>query len=105
MSIWFKANKLSLNLIKTKWTHFHSQKKKRLIANNLSILCINDFEIVRESVIKFLRIFIDENLTWKYFMEQACNKVSRSIGIMYKSRNILSKMLINNCIFYLYIAT
>ena len=24
MSIWFKANKLSLNLTKTKWTLFHS---------------------------------------------------------------------------------
>ena len=33
MSIWFKANKLSLNLTKTKWTLFHSQKKRRLIAN------------------------------------------------------------------------
>ena len=33
MSIWFKANKLSQNLTKTKWTLFHSQKKRHLIAN------------------------------------------------------------------------
>ena len=35
MSIWFQTNKLSLNLTKTKWTLFHSPKKKRLIANDL----------------------------------------------------------------------
>ena len=93
MSIWFKANKLSLNLTKTKWTLFHSEKKKRLIANDLPILYIDNFEIVRESVTKFLGIFIDKNLTWKYHIERVCDKVSKSIGIMYKSKNILSKRL------------
>ena len=49
MSIYFKANKLSLslNLAKAKWTLFHSQKKKRLIANDLPILYIDNFEIVK----------------------------------------------------------
>ena len=101
MSIWFKTNKLSLNLTKTKWTFFHSQKRKRLIANDLPMPYIDNFEIVRESVTKFLGIFIDENLTWKYHIEHVCNKVSKSIGIMWKSRNILSKRLI----FHLSIAT
>ena len=99
MSIWFKANKLSLNLTKTKWTLFHSQKKKRLIANDLPMLCIDNSEIIRESVIKFLGIFIDENLTWKYHTEHICNKVSKSIGIMYKSRNILCKRLMKQLYF------
>ena len=52
-SIWFKANNLSLNLAKTKWTLFHSQKKKRLIGNDLPMFYIDNFEIVRESVTKF----------------------------------------------------
>ena len=38
ISIWLKENKLSLNLTKMKSTLFHSQKKKRLIANDLPIL-------------------------------------------------------------------
>ena len=99
MSIWFKANNLSPNLTETKWTLFHSQKKKRLIANDLPILDIDNFEIVRESVTKFLGIFIDENLTWKYHIEHVCNKVSKSIGIMYKSRNLLSKRLMKQLYF------
>ena len=63
MSIWFKANKLSLNVTKTKSTLFRSQKKKRLIANDLPILYIDNFEIVRESVKNFLGMFNYENLT------------------------------------------
>ena len=65
MSIWFKANRLSLNLTKTKWTLFQSKKKKHLIANDLPMLYIDNFEIVREDVTKFLGIFIDKKLTWK----------------------------------------
>ena len=78
---------------------FHLQKKNRFIANDLPILYIDNFEIVRESVTKFLGIFIDENLTWKYHIEHVCNKVSKSIGIMYKSRNLLSKRLMKQLYF------
>ena len=101
MSGWLKSNKLSLNLTKTKWTLFHSLLwvKKRLIANDLSIPYIDDFETVRESVTKFLGIFIGKNLTWKYQIEHVCNKVFKSIGIMYKSRNILSKRLMKQLYF------
>ena len=95
MSIWFKANKLSLNLTKTKWTLFHSQKKKRLIANDLPLLYIDNFEIVRESVIKFLGIFIDENLTWSLTALELCTN----------SEILLVKGLWTNCIFHLFIAT
>ena len=99
MSIWFKTNKLSLNSNKTKWTLFHSQKKKRLIANDLPILYINNFEIVKESITKFLGIFTDENLIWKYHTEHVSNKVSKNIGIMYKSKNILSQRLMKQLYF------
>ena len=51
-----------------------------------------------KSVTKFLGIYIDENLTCKYHIENVCNNVSKSIGIMYKSRNILG-------ISHLFIAT
>ena len=73
----------SLNLTKTKWTLFHSKKKKRLVTNDLPILYIDNFEIVRERVTKFLGIFIDKNMTWKYHIKHVCNKVSKSIRIIY----------------------
>ena len=55
--------------------------KSILIANDLPILYIDNFEIIRESVTKFLDIFIDKNLTSKYPIEHVCNKVSKSIGL------------------------
>ena len=45
---------------------------------------------LKESVTKFLGIYIDENLIWKYHIEYVCNKVSKSIVIMSKPKNILS---------------
>ena len=48
---------------------------------------------------KLLGIFIDENLTWKYHIEHVCNKVAKSIGMMYKPRNILSKRLMKHLYF------
>ena len=45
-----------------KWALSHSLKK-RLIANDLPILNIGNFEVVKKDLTKFLGIFIDENLT------------------------------------------
>ena len=78
-----------------KWTLFHLQKKTSS-GKLFTHIHIDNFDIVRESVTKFLGIFIDENLTWIYQIEHICNKVSKSIGIMYKSlksRNILRKSI------------
>ena len=66
----------------------------------------NNFEVVRESITKFLGIYIEKNLTWKYHIEHDCKKVSKIIGIMYKPRNILSKRLIKKLFLsFLFIAT
>ena len=92
------ASKLSLNLTKTKWA---LTTVKRLIANHLPLLFIDKFEIIiRESVTKFLGIYIDENLTWKYHIEHPCNKVSKRIGIMHKSKNILSERFMKQLYFW-----
>ena len=73
VSKWFKANKLSLNLTKTKWTLFHSSNKKRFIPQILPDLFIDDFKIQRDTVTKFLGVVIDENLTWKYHIDYVSN--------------------------------
>ena len=38
-------------------------------------------------------------MTWKYHIEHVCNKVSKSSGSIYKSRNILSKRLMKQLFF------
>lgn len=99
ISLWFKANKLSLNVSKTKYSIFHSQYQKKKIPSTLPKLQIDNTEIKRDKVTKFLGIYIDENLTWKHHIDTICSKISRSIGILYKSRNLLPKYLLKQLYF------
>ena len=64
ISQWFKANKLSLNEGKTKFTLFHKPHDKDNLPLQLPNLKINNNEIKRYSSIKFLGVLVDENLTW-----------------------------------------
>ena len=42
-------------------------------------------------MIKFLGVYIDENITWKHHIKTISSKVSKCIGIIYKAREFLSK--------------
>ena len=67
ITIWFKANKLSLNVKKTKWILFHSTSKRRSVPSVLPQLEIGNDVIERETVTKFLGVLIDENLIESYW--------------------------------------
>ena len=91
VSTWFKANKLSLNSLKTKFSLFHPSGKKRGIPNNLPLLKIDNRNIERNVVTKFLGVLIDENLNWKAQIANVSSKVSKNIGILYKATPFLNK--------------
>ena len=91
ISTWFKSNKLSLNIAKTKWTIFHPASKTRFLPQHLPDLIIDTIKIKREKVTKFLGVYIDENINWKHHINTVCSKISKSIGILYKAREILTK--------------
>ena len=99
ISTWFKANKLSLNVSKTKFTLFHSSGKKRLIPADLPPLKIDNTYIRRDIVTKFLGVLIDENLNWKAQIAHVSSKISKSIGILYKATPILNKSLLKQLYF------
>ena len=44
----------------------------------------------QEKVVKFFGVFIDEHLTWKPHITYFCKKISKSIGLMFRSRFLLS---------------
>ena len=88
LSEWFKANKLSLNLDKRKYMLFKpKQKKARLNIN----LFINNHDITQVSEIVFWGVVLDQHLSWKPQIAQVVNKISKSIGIIYKSSFYLFK--------------
>jgi hypothetical protein len=69
-SDWFKANKLSLNLSKTNYIIFRSNKKQ--IPNNNNELIIDNINIPQVSTSKFLGVYIDEHLKWKKHITEIC---------------------------------
>ena len=62
-------------------------------------LLIEDIHIKREHGMKFIGVFIDENLSWKQHIEIRSNKVSKSKGILYNSRDLLSKQCLKQLYF------
>ena len=99
VSTWFKPNKLSLNVDKTKRSLFHPLSKRQFLPQTLSNLLVGDTLIKREHVTKFLGVFIDENLSWKQHIEILSSKISKSIGILYKSRDVLSRQCLKQLYF------
>ena len=63
ISLWFISNKLSINLTKTKYSFFHKPSKTDDIPLALPKLYIDNNKIQRSESIKFLGVFLDENLT------------------------------------------
>ena len=62
---WFKANKLSLNNKKTKYTLFHKNSSKDDLPLKLPPLKIADNNIERKTTIKFIGVMLDENISWE----------------------------------------
>ena len=99
ISTWFKANKLSLNESKTKFTFFHKPREKDNLPLKLPTLKINQKEIKRTSSIKFLGIMIDENLSWNDHIQIIENKLSKNVGLLYKAKSFLSEKAITSIYF------
>ena len=82
---WFNINKLSLNVSKTHFMVFGKCKYK----DNAKVT-INDIDIERVPVTKFLGVLIDEKLCWNYHINQVKNKLAKSISIIYKARDLIT---------------
>jgi len=94
LSQWFRVNKLSLNISKTKYMLFHNRNSitETEIDDNIRIK-IDNMEIKRSNSLKFLGLFIDQNLTWTEHSNYIINKVSKSIYILNCIKNILPQYL------------
>ena len=99
ISTWFKANKLSINIDKRKWTIFHPTSKKRFVPTKFQELFIDGITLKRETVTKFLGVFNDENVTWKPHIKAIFTKISKSIGILYRASLTIPRKQLNQLYF------
>ena len=62
-------------------------------------LLIENIHVKREHVTKFLGVFIDPSLSWKQHIDVVNSKVSKSIAILCKSGDVLSKQCLKQLYF------
>ena len=108
MALWYKSNKMAVNTSKTKYIIFHSKGKKvdkypDIIYNNnergkFDINLMTKIERVSTSNVdsslrfyKLLGIYFDENLNFNKHIEDTCAKLSKSLFLLRRSQNFISK--------------
>ena len=81
LGILFRANKLSHNVNKTNFIMFNNKKQPRTYVH----IVLNVTNIKQVTHTTFLRVTINENLTYKMVE----TKVSKSISVLYKTTHVL----------------
>ena len=67
ISEWFKCNRLTLHLNKTRYSIFHGPKKK--ISRMYDKMSIDGHIFLREYKVKYLGLMIDKTLSWRGHVE------------------------------------
>ena len=88
---WLNANKISLNASKTEFVLFKHQR--RHINFDLRIK-INGQRLYPSSFIKYLGVYVDENLNWSKHIENLSVKLRRANGALSKLRYLIPKSLL-----------
>ena len=81
---WFQTNKLSLNITKTNYMLVGNKK----IEN--PCIQIDHQVLTRVEKTKFLGVTIDDQMTWKQHIQIVQSKISRILGMMYKTKAFLN---------------
>lgn len=80
---WLNANKLSLNISKTQYMVFHTQRNKPVISKTLKIKN-SAIEYVKYS--KFLGVYLDSCLTWEKQISSIRSKIAKGMAIISKAK-------------------
>ena len=89
---WFKANKLTLNVDKTKFMIFGTNRT--LDKFHDVQLTFNDNIIERVDEFKYLGVKLDSNLSWSAHIDYMCKNVSKRTGIIKRMKYFLPRQTI-----------
>jgi hypothetical protein len=82
---WFNTNKLSMNARKSKICHFRANHVAKI-----DPISINGNTLELCDSVKYLGVFIDEQLNWKSQVEHITTKLNRQIGVLKYARKRLN---------------
>ena len=97
---WLNANRLTVNMKNTHYMIFHRAKFKTtgqdVVMQNSALTCVTT---------KFLGVIIDYKFKWNDHITYVKNKISKSIGILYKIRRFLDMNTLYKCTIHLFFHT
>jgi hypothetical protein len=122
LSAWFRANKMAVNVNKTKYIIFKPKGKKIEIGPGEGVLYNNNdrdvpvdnnkiFELervydnnpnVHNRTYKLLGVLLDENLNFNQHCNQVCSKLSQSNYIINRVKNLLPRKSLRSLYFSLF---
>ena len=83
---WLTANKLSLNILKTRYMIFHFPQRTIDLDMHLEI---DDIPIERTDEFNFLGLVINENGNWNSHINKIANKLSSTIGMLKRLQKLI----------------
>ena len=87
---WLITNKLSLNVIKTKYMIVASHYRIKHLEHQFSIH-VNHHYLTRDNSYKYLGVEIDPSLTWRDHVENISKKASGGIGALRRVRHLIPR--------------
>ena len=84
------ANKLTVNSAKTKYLLFTSKKSNYSVSNKSFEVHFRNNTIEKVSLIRFLGVIINENLSWKEHMNMIKRKICSSLGSIMRVKPCLT---------------
>ena len=93
---WLCANKVSLNIEKSKYVWFHSPQKR--VSLDKVKLMINERILTNDKHIKYLGVFLDSHLIWKEHINinYISKKIRSNIGVLSKIRYFVTEKVLTN---------
>lgn len=91
---WLDANRLSLNVSKTKYMAFSPTVAGQ--SRQLGPMYIKGFNdgVIQTNVVKYLGVFIDHYLKWTFHIDYLAKRIRKLIYRFYQLRNVLAQKLL-----------
>ena len=99
LSNWLNANKISLNANKTELLLFRHPNKR--INFHLKVR-LNGKQLEPAQYVKYLGMYIDPHLNWKYNTNILASKLTRSLGMLSKIRHYVNKDTLRSIYFAIF---
>ena len=96
---WLRANKISLNADKTEIIIFKSKSKH--ITKHLNFR-IDGKKIIPKTSVKYLGLYLQDDLHWNTHLNLLIKKLSRSVGILSKVRHFVPHWLLRTIYYSLF---